>query len=54
MTAVTFDTLKFAKRLEAAGLPRSQAEAIADALSSSLAPPVGSGRRRPWRSRAFW
>ena len=32
MTAVTFDTLKFAKRLEAAGLLRSLAEAIADAF----------------------
>ena len=32
MAAVTFDTLKFAKRLEAAGLLKSLAEAIADAL----------------------
>lgn len=32
MTAVTFDTLKFAKKLEAAGLPAPQAEAIADAF----------------------
>lgn len=32
MTAVTFDTLKFAKKLEAAGLPVAQAEAIADAF----------------------
>jgi hypothetical protein len=32
MTAVTFDTLKFAKKLEAAGLPMAQAEAIADAF----------------------
>jgi len=32
MTAVTFDTLKFAKKLEAAGLPTPQAEAIADAF----------------------
>jgi hypothetical protein len=32
MTAVTFDTLKFAKKLEAAGLPPAQAEAIADAF----------------------
>lgn len=32
MTAVTFDTLKFAKRLEASGLPTAHAEAIADAF----------------------
>jgi len=32
MAAVTFDTLKFAKKLEAAGLPVPQAEAIADAF----------------------
>ena len=32
MTAVTFDTLKFAKKLEAAGLPAPQAEAIAEAF----------------------
>jgi len=32
MTAVTFDTLRFPKKLEAAGLPTPQAEAIADAF----------------------
>jgi len=32
MAAVTFDTLRFAKKLEAAGLPVPQAEAIADAF----------------------
>lgn len=32
MTAVTFDTLKFAKKLEAAGMSAPQAEAIADAF----------------------
>jgi hypothetical protein len=32
MAAVTFDTLKFAKKLEAAGLPVAQAETIADAF----------------------
>ncbi|WP_295396308.1 DUF1640 domain-containing protein [uncultured Thiodictyon sp.] len=32
MTAATFDTLRFAKKLEAAGLPTPQAEAIADAF----------------------
>lgn len=31
MSAVTFDTLKFVKKLEAAGLPPVEAEAIADA-----------------------
>ena len=32
MTTVTFDTLRFAKTLEASGLPKPQAEAIADAF----------------------
>jgi hypothetical protein len=32
MTATTFDTLKFAKRLEAAGVPAPQAEAFAEAV----------------------
>ena len=32
MSAVTFDTLKFAKTLEKAGLPAAQAEAIAEAF----------------------
>jgi hypothetical protein len=32
MAAVTFGTLRFAKKLEAAGLPTSQAEAIVDAF----------------------
>lgn len=31
MTLITFDTLKFVKRLEAAGLPAVEAEAIAEA-----------------------
>lgn len=37
MTAITFDTLKFANKLKAAGVPAQQAEAeaLADALSSS-------------------
>ncbi|MBI5329009.1 MAG: DUF1640 domain-containing protein [Betaproteobacteria bacterium] len=41
MTTITFDTLKFANRLKAAGVPAQQAEAeaeaeaLADALSSS-------------------
>ena len=33
MTAITFDTLKFANRLKAAGVPSAQAEAKAEALS---------------------
>ncbi|GAB6043341.1 DUF1640 domain-containing protein [Endothiovibrio diazotrophicus] len=33
MTAITFDTLKFARRLKAAGVPEMQAEAEAEALA---------------------
>lgn len=36
MTAVTFDTLKFANRLKAAGVPDKQAEAEAEVLSEVL------------------
>ena len=36
MSTVTFDTLKFAKRLETAGIPASQAEAEAQALQDAL------------------
>jgi hypothetical protein len=32
MSTITFDTLKFAKKLEAAGLPAPQAEAFAEAF----------------------
>jgi hypothetical protein len=32
MTAITFDTHKFVRRLKEAGLPEMQAEAIADAF----------------------
>lgn len=32
MSSITFDTLKFAKKLEAAGLPAAQAEAISEAF----------------------
>ncbi|MBI5330726.1 MAG: DUF1640 domain-containing protein [Betaproteobacteria bacterium] len=32
MSSITFDTLKFVKHLEAAGLPPPQAEAIAEAF----------------------
>lgn len=31
MATITFDTLKFVKKLELAGFPQAQAEAIADA-----------------------
>lgn len=31
MTAITFDTLKFVKKLEAAGIKANEAEAIAEA-----------------------
>ena len=33
MASVTFDTLKFANRLKAAGVPEAQAEAQVEALS---------------------
>ena len=36
MTSITFDTLKFVKRLEAAGLPAVEAEAIAEAQSEAF------------------
>jgi hypothetical protein len=32
MTAVTFDTLKYAEALKTAGVPEAQAEALAEAL----------------------
>lgn len=37
MSTITFDTLKFAERLEKAGLSREQAVAIAEAQKESLA-----------------
>ncbi|MCK9991078.1 MAG: hypothetical protein RugAbin2_02092 [Rugosibacter sp.] len=36
MTTLTFDTLKFANRLKAAGVPDKQAEAEAEALAEAL------------------
>ncbi len=36
MTAVTFDTLKFATQLEAAGFPTAQAEAFREATGEEL------------------
>jgi hypothetical protein len=36
MSAITFDTLKFANRLKAAGVPDKQAEAEAEVLADAL------------------
>ena len=36
MTAITFDTLKFANRLKAAGMESAQAEALAEAQSEAF------------------
>lgn len=36
MTALTFDTLKFANRLKKAGVPAAQAEAEAEALAEVM------------------
>ncbi|MDO9449828.1 MAG: hypothetical protein Q7J21_05050 [Rugosibacter sp.] len=36
MTTLTYDTLKFANRLKAAGVPDKQAEAEAEALAEAL------------------
>ncbi len=35
MTSITFDTHKFIRKLKEAGLPESQAEAIADAFKEA-------------------
>lgn len=40
MTTLTFDTLKFANRLKAAGVPAQQAEAEAEALAEVLSDAV--------------
>ena len=37
MTPITFDTLKYAERLEKAGIPREHAKAEAEALADVLA-----------------
>lgn len=37
MSAISFDTLKFAERMEKAGMPREQASALAEAQRESLA-----------------
>lgn len=39
MTAITFDTLKYAERLEAGGVPPQQAKAEAQALAEVLSTP---------------
>jgi hypothetical protein len=44
MTTTTFDTLKFAKRLEAAGVPSAQAEAFAEAQREALAEAIELGQ----------
>ncbi len=36
MSTITFDTLKFAQKLEQAGVPRNQAEAFAEAQKDFL------------------
>ncbi len=36
MNALSFDTLRFAKRMQEAGLPQPQAEALAEALSDAV------------------
>ena len=36
MSTITFDTLKFAQRLEQSGIPRNQAEAFAEAQKDFL------------------
>lgn len=40
MSTISFDTLKFANRLKAAGVPPQQAEAEAEALAEALADAV--------------
>ncbi len=40
MTTLTFDTLKFANKLKAAGVPEKQAEAEAEALADVMSEAV--------------
>lgn len=42
MATITFDTLKFAEKLEKAGLPREQAAAIAEAQKDAFAEAMDS------------
>ena len=44
MSAVTFDTLKYAKQLEAAGMPAMQAQAIVNAQRDILSAVLDSTR----------
>lgn len=37
MTAMPFDTLKFARKLEGSGLPREQAASLAEAMADAMA-----------------
>jgi hypothetical protein len=43
MTAITFDTLRFVKTLEAAGIEHSQAEAFAEAQREAFSELVSLG-----------
>jgi uncharacterized protein involved in cysteine biosynthesis len=36
MNALAFDTLRFAKRMQEAGLPQAQAEALSEALAEAV------------------
>ena len=55
MSASTFDTLKAARELEAAGMDRTQAEAVAqtmrDAAGADLRPRRDQSRPLPGRTR---
>ena len=42
MSTTAVDTLRYARRLKAAGLPEHQAEEMADALGSELAGQIGT------------
>ena len=42
MAASVFDTLSYAKRLKAAGIPEAQAEAQAEALAEAIGPGVAT------------
>ncbi len=45
MSTITFDTLKFAKKLETAGMPVHQAEAEAQALQDALSESELAGKQ---------
>ena len=50
MASVSFDTLKFVKRLEASGIPPAQAEALAGAFRDA----VGEERALAMTSTPAW